>query len=163
MFRDSTSQLGSDFFDFHVQCAHASLLFADEGHGLELLLPLVGDGDGILLCLLIGHGISLRVGEVDRLLHLFRVLGVPDIVEVALIALKAFWKLVREVAGHVFLLDHLLVQGLDSNLVIGWRIAEFHLFHLQELLLVLEHLLEVILRDHLVGRQIPLSISTYKS
>jgi len=77
--------------------------------------------------------------------------GVPDIVHVGLAALRSLWKLVGEVLCHPRLLEHLGVQRLDPDLVIGWGVAESDLVHLEEPLLSRQNRLQEVLGDLLIG------------
>ena len=69
--RDSLLSLGSDLALHLQQCTHAALLLADEGQGIDLSLPLFGDGDGVLLSLLIRNRVPLRVRMFDDGANLF--------------------------------------------------------------------------------------------
>ena len=83
------------------QCTHSTLLFADEGHRIKLFLPLFCDADGVLLGIFVGDSESLLVGILDGFVDLFWMNGVPDVVEVGLVALETLWPLVREVHLHI--------------------------------------------------------------
>ena len=110
---DSWLSLNLDLGLHLQQGAHSALLLADERHGLELFLPLIGDSDCILSCCFIRDGISLSISIIDSLLHLFRIFGIPDIVEVRSVALAALGELIWEVILHERLLADIVVQSLD--------------------------------------------------
>ena len=89
---DSWSSLGSDLRLGLQQSRHAALLLAHEWHGLEFLLPICCDSDGVLLGLFAADGVPLSICMVDCLLDLFWILRIPDIVEVGTITLATLWE-----------------------------------------------------------------------
>ena len=125
-------------------------------HRLELLHPLCGSQDSLLLLLLPGDVVPVRVGVVEELLHHLWMGGLRDVEQVVSIALPALGVFVWEVLGHVREADQLGVQGLDGDLVVLLDRDHLELAELEELLLAGEDVSDEILGAHLVGWQIVL-------
>ena len=101
---------------------------------------------------------SYIVSMIKYCLYLIWIKGVPDVVHVGLVTLSPFRELVWEKVSHARLLEDLIIESLNANFIIGWRIAKLHVWHLQELLLSRQDLLEMIFGKHFNWRQIELSI-----
>ena len=133
------------------QGTHLPFSLADKRHGFQFPLPFLCDKDGVLLNDVIVHRKPDIVCILKHRLYILGMNGVPDIVHIGLAALRSLWKLVREVLCHSRLLEHLGVQRLDPDLVVGWGVAEPDLMHLEKPLLSRQNRLQEVLGDLLIG------------
>ena len=120
-------------------------------HVLELLRPVLGDLDGLVLHLLAVCGVALLVGvcqDLGQVLRVDRVEHIEEIVARWPLALRIF---VGEEAHHVRVLQELRVEVLHGELLEVGHL-HVHLLRLQEeLLLVLqEQPQEILVDDRLV-------------
>ena len=101
--------------------AHTALFFANEWHGLQLFLPLLGQDYGVILNLLTFHRISLGIRMFNHFLDLVWIDGIPHIEKVTLVTLGSLGEFVWKVLFHGLLSHHIIVQILDSNFIpVGW-------------------------------------------
>ena len=123
------------------------------GHRLQLLLPELGDLDGVPLVVGAVGRHPLLVGVLQDLLEVFGVDRVQDVEEVLPRRALAGWVLVGEVLDELVVLGELGPQVLDRELVVVRHGDPLHLGLLHQLLLAAEHVLEeVLVDDALVGQ-----------
>ena len=79
------------------------------GHGLELLLPVLRDLDGLVLLVLGASGHPLLVGVGHHLLEVVRVHGVQDVEKVVPRRAFVLRVLGGEVHRDVWITDHLVI------------------------------------------------------
>ena len=127
--RDSRLPLNLDLGLGLEQGTHSALLLGDEGHGLQLMLPLIGDGDGILSRILVADGISTGICRIYGLLYLIGVLAIPNVVEIGSVTLASLGELVGEIVSNKRLLTYIIVKMLDRNLVKKRSIDKSDLSH----------------------------------
>ena len=84
---DSLLSLDSNLGLKLEQVAHPTFLLADEWHRLKLILPFLGQDDGVILDFFALHCEPLGIGMLNNLLHLIWEYCVPHIEEVTLITL----------------------------------------------------------------------------
>ena len=114
-------------------------------HGLELLLPVLGHLDGLVL---LHHTISrhaLLGGVVHDLVEVVGLLGVQDVEEVISRWSLTLGVLVREVAHEERVLLHQRVDVLDAQLLVLGHLDVPDLVLLVEVLLSLDDLLQPVL------------------
>ena len=125
-------------------------------HGFELLFPVLGHLDGLVL---LHHAISrhaLLGCVLHYLVEVVGLLGVQDVEEVI-----SWWSLtlsvlVREVAHEERVLLHQRVDVLDAQLLVLGHLHVPDLVLLVEVLLTLDHLLQPILVADTLIRQVKL-------
>ena len=86
----------------------------------------------------------------DDISHLILVDGIPDVVEIAFVALSSFRPFIREIDLHLGHSHDFIEEIFDTNLIVGWRIAEFDLLHLEEFLLAGKDFFHIILGHHII-------------
>ena len=121
-----------------------------------MLLPVLGDLDGLPCHALAFGGVSLLGCVGHDLLEVVRVQRGQDVEEVVPWRLFAFGVLRREVGHHFGVLGEHRVQALDAELVVlrHRHLLDFGLLH--QLLLAGQHLLEKIFVHDRFVRQIEL-------
>ena len=123
-------------------------LTSEVRHSLELLLPVLGHLDGLVL---LHHTInrhSLLGGVVHDLAEVVGLLGVQDVEEVISRWSLALSILVWEVAHEERILLHQRVDVLDAQLLVLGHLDVLDLVLLVEVLLTLDHLLQPVLVAH---------------
>ena len=127
-------------------------LTGEIGHGLELLLPVLGDPDGLALVGLAGGGHPLLVGVGHDLRQVLRVDCVEHIKEVV-----PRWTLILgvgggEILGELTILLEVWPEAAHRELVVVGHLDELDLGLLQEMLFAGEDVLEeIFVDDGLVG------------
>jgi len=126
------------------------------GHVPELLFPELGDGDGVDLVVvaLRRHPLLARVAH--DLLQVFRVHSVLHIEEILTRRASVLRELVREVDVHRHVLRELRPQRLDGELVVARHLARLHLGFLEQLFSADQHVLQQVLVDDGLVREIVL-------
>ena len=125
-------------------------------HSFELLFPVLGHLDGLVL---LHHTISrhaLLGGVVHYLVEVVGLLGVQDVEEVVSRWSLALSILVREVAHEECILFHQRVDVLDTQLLVLGHLDVPDLVLLVEVLLPLDHLLQPIFVADALVRQVKL-------
>ena len=125
-------------------------------HGLELLFPVLGHLDGLVL---LHHAVSrhaLLSGVVHDLVEVVGLLGVQDVEEVISWWHLALSILIREVAHEEGVLLHQWIDVLDAQLLVLGHLDVPDLMLLVEVLLPLDHLLQPILVADTLIRQVKL-------
>ena len=98
----------------------------------------------------------LLVGVVHDLLEVVRIQGVEDIEEVLARWSLAGWVLVRKVGQEDRVLLELRIELLDGELIVVGHVDVLHLDLLEQLLLADQDILEEVLVDEALRRQIKL-------
>ena len=125
-------------------------------HSFELLLPILGDFDGLCLHILALNRVSLLIGMLHDLLQILWVHGVQNIEEVLPRWTLVLWKCVREVLLHFFVFRELRVQIADGEFIIMWYVNRSDFVLSQQLLLAGENVSEKVFVYGLLIRQIKL-------
>ena len=125
-------------------------------HGGQLLCPEFRHLDGLLLHGLAGGGVALFVGVRHDLAEVVRVHGVEDVEEVLARRSLVLGVLVGEVAVHGVVLLELRPQRLRGQLLVVRHFDGVDLVILEQLLPAGQHLLEEVLVDERLGRQVEL-------
>ena len=94
-------------------CRFCRYLLGEVGHRFELLLPELGDLDGLLLHSLSASGMPLLVGVSHQVLQVLGVDGVQDVHEVVARWTFVLRKRVGKELHHFFVALKLRVQVLD--------------------------------------------------
>ena len=103
-------------------------------HSFELLLPILGDFDGLCLHILALNRVSLLIGVLHDLLQVLWMHGVQNIEEVLPRRTLVFWKCIREVLLHFFIFGELRIQVADGKLIIMWHVDRLDFVLSQQLL-----------------------------
>ena len=136
------------------QVERLAALLGQVRHGFELLLPELGDGDGLLLLVgAVGRHPLLR-GMGQDALEILRLERVEDIEEVLARRAPPGRVLVREVAGELWVLAHVGPKGLHGQLVIMRNSDLLDVGLLHELLFAAQNVLEEVLVHDVLIRQI---------
>jgi len=132
------------------QCTHTAFLLADKRHGFQLILPFLCELDWVHFDLFWRNSVSLSICMLNHSLDLLRMDGIPHIIHIGFITLRAFWELLWKVHFHISLAWDFGVLILNTDFIICWRIAEFDLAHFEELLSSSEYLFHMIFCNLLV-------------
>ena len=125
-------------------------------HGLELLLPELGDLDRLCLAGLAVDGHALLVGVGEHLLQVVRVERVEHVEEVLPRRPLVLGVLVGEVAGQQVVLGELGPEAPDGQLIVVRDLDVADVFLPDQLLFVRQHLLEEVLVDRGRRREVEL-------
>ena len=132
-----------------------SALTREIRHCLELLLPELGDGDGLSQVVARVGRHPLLASMAHDLLEIFRIDRVQDIEEILARRALIFRKLVREVLCELLVLRKLWPERLHRQLVVEWYSYRLDLRLLQKHLVAGQHVLqEVLVHNGLVGEVI---------
>ena len=104
----------------------------------------------------LGRAEAQTVRVVDHLLRVLWKLGHEDVEEVLSVGELALWEAVGEVPHHSGVLPDPRIDVLDRALVVLGNVDLLQFRHLEELLLLGQHLADEVLRDHPVGREVAL-------
>ena len=121
------------------------LLTGHEGDGGELVVPLVGDLDGLLGLGLVGRGGALLVGVGQQGLGVLWHERVHHVPEVLTVRDPSLWQLAGEVLHELGVRLHVRPEGGHRELVIVGHVHAVHLVQRQQLFFVGEDLLEKVL------------------
>ena len=124
------------------------------GHVLELLLPELGDADGLLLLVHAGAGHPLDVGVVHDLAQVLRVDGVEDVEEVLPRRPLVLRVLGREVLHELGVLLELGPEAPDRELVVMRHLDVVDVGLQNERLLAREDLLQEVVGDQVLIGQV---------
>ena len=125
-------------------------------HVPELLLPELGDGDGVDLVVvaLRRHPLLARVAH--DLLQVLRVHGVQHVEEILTRRASVLRELVREVDVHRHVLGELRPQRLDGELIVARHLDGLHLGFLEQLFPAGQDVLQEVFVDDSLVREIVL-------
>ena len=121
---------------------HYRVLTGEEGHVIELLHPLIGDLNCIVLEVDAIHAHPLLAGMVNHLLEVVGVDGVEHVEEVLPRRVSVFWQKVGEKEHELRVLLEIWPELDHGDLVVLWNVDEVDFRLLQEPLLVDEDKLE---------------------
>ena len=130
---------------------------------VELLGPVFRDLDGLLLFFLALCNVSLREGVSNNCLKLVWLQGIKHGEEVGAVNLASLWHSVGQVLVEFFMAGEHLKHVGDVDLLEQRHVDGPDLFHLQQLLLVLEYAAKEVLVDVPDGWQVVLHYKTVKS
>jgi len=133
-----------------------TLLTRKIGHCLQLLVPELGELDGLPLASLAFNRVPLLVGVIEHLVEEVRVHGVEYIIEVLAWWPLAFREDIWEVLFHLVVIGELRPDVLHRELVVVWHFDEDNFLLAQQLFLAREHLLQEVFVDRLSRREIEL-------
>ena len=120
-------------------------LTGDVGDGLELVVPLVADLDGLFG---LGGGLGgtpLLVGVLGQGLHVLRHEGVEDVPKVLPVREAPLWKLAGEEAHELLVASHIGPELEHRKLIVVRHVDPVHLVEGHQGLLLGQHLLEEVL------------------
>ena len=120
-------------------------LTGHEGDGGELVVPLVGDLDGLLGLSLVGLGGALLVGVGQQGLGVLWHERVHHVPEVLTVRDPSLWQLRGEILHKLDVRLHVRPEGGHRELVIVGHVHAVHLVQRQQLFFVGEDLLEKVL------------------
>ena len=119
--------------------AHPSFFFAEEWHFIQLILPSLGQLDGIIFDLFTFNGVSQRIWVVNNLFNLIWKNCIPDTEKIFFITLRTFCEFLRKIFLQLRLFGNLGVQVFNTDLIPVRWINEFNLLNFKEVFLTAEH------------------------